>query len=85
MTFWCDGRCYESRALRQFFTDDPATPLVLMTPDQRRVFVMTMDGAAGWRIHQANTLEIISLASRHRLKALLEAFPASMVGDVRLN
>jgi hypothetical protein len=84
MKFWCDGRQYESRAMRQFLTNDPTTPLILKTADHRHVFVMTVQGCQGCQIHQANTLEIMSLASRHGLGALLEAFPASIVGEVRL-
>jgi hypothetical protein len=84
MEFLYEGRSYETRALKQFLTEDPATPLILMTPDRKRVFVMRVDGCKGCRIQQANTLEIISLASRYGIRQLLEAFPASRVGEVEL-
>jgi hypothetical protein len=84
MTFWCDGRSYESSSLRQFLTNDPSTPLILMTPDNRRVFVMRCEGLRGCRIDQANTLEIISLASRHNIRQLLNAYPAARVGEVQM-
>jgi hypothetical protein len=84
MTFWCSGRSYESGKMRQFLTDDPTTPLILVTPDYKRVFVMTLEGCMGSRIHQANTLQIISLATRYGLKDLLNAYPSPAVGDVEV-
>ena len=85
MTFWCDGRLYVTARMPQFLTKDPGTPLVLLTPDYRKVFVMTLEGCRGYRIHQANTVEIISLATRNHIPELLQAFPASTVGDVYMD
>jgi hypothetical protein len=84
MTFWCDGHPYLTTGMRQFLTNDPGTPLVLLTADYRKVFVMTLEGCRGYRIHQANTVEIISLATRNHIPELLRAFPASTVGDVQM-
>jgi hypothetical protein len=83
MIFSCGGCSYESGAMRQFLTDDPATPLILVTRDFKTVFVMTLEGCKGARIHQANTLQIISLATRYGLRELLNAFPSPAVGDVQ--
>jgi hypothetical protein len=84
MQFWCAGRSYQTNLMRQFLTDDPQVPVILMTRDNRRVFVLRSDGAKGCRVDQANTLEIISLASRYDIKELLDAYPAPHVGPVRL-
>lgn len=84
MLFWCDGRAYESKSMRQFLTDDPETPVILLTRDNQRVFVMRSDGSKGCRIAQANTLQIISLSSRYGIPQLLDAFPAPKVGSVEM-
>jgi hypothetical protein len=85
MTFWCEGRPYVTSGMKQFLTKDPGTPLILLTPDYRKVFVMTLEGCRGYRIHQASTVEIIALATRNHLPELLEAFPAPTVGDVHMD
>ena len=84
MTFWCDGCRYESGEMRQYLTKDPYQPVILISPDNRCVFIMTLGWPAGWKIRQANTLEIISLASKYQIKGLLQAFPASKVADVEM-
>ena len=85
MLFLCAGHSYETKSMRQFLTDDPQTPVILMTQDHRRVFVMRPNGCKGSRIDQANTLEIISLAARYNLPELLNAFPAPHVETVELD
>jgi len=85
MTFWCEGRPYVTSGMKQFLTKDPGTPLILLTPDYRKVFVMTLEGCRGYRIHQASTVEIIALATRNHIPELLQAFPASTVGDVHMD
>ena len=76
MVLVCNGRAYDTAALRAFRTGDPAVPVIYLTPDGRSTFVLSRAPDGTIAAHRAGTGEIIALSKRYEIEALLGAFPA---------
>jgi hypothetical protein len=73
MTVDCAGRTYRTSEMTAFETGDPATPTVYLSRDRDCVFVVTADPWKRARVHQADAVEIKTLAARYHLPELLVA------------
>lgn len=83
MTFLCNGRTYSAAQMRTFHTGDPNLPAIYLTDDGRSTFVTRRDPDGSMEAYRAGTAEIIALARRYQLDALLGAFPARFaVADI---
>ena len=76
MQFTCDDTTYETTDMTTYRTQDAQIPLIYMTKDLQRVFVVSVNRWTGTRVRRADALEIERMAKRFQIEDLLRALPA---------
>ena len=58
MTFQCDGKSYDTGAMRRFDTCKAHEPALFTTEDYELVFLQTMSRDYGVQVHRADAAEV---------------------------
>lgn len=77
MIFAGEDDTLDSRGMTTYRTKDPNIPMIYVSEDLQRVYVVYFNRWTGTRVRQADAAEIEALARRFDIPDLLLALPAT--------
>jgi hypothetical protein len=79
MIFTGDDDTLDSGAMTTYPTKDPHIPMIYLSEDLRRVYVVNFNRWTGTRVREADAMEIEALARRFDIPDLLLALPTTAI------